>query len=68
MDVFRDSLARAQATLRRIEELDAEYRAGRIHVHVPEALLDGARPLDELTQQLFSASHAAFEAADRLRP
>lgn len=65
MDVFRDSLARAQATLRRIEELDAEYRAGRIHVHVPEALLDGARPLDELTQQLFSASHAAFEAAAR---
>ena len=65
MDLFGESLLRAQKFVSRAAELNGEYRGGRVHVHVPEALLDAARPLDELVAQLFPASHAAFASASR---
>lgn len=65
MDPFREPLVIARNFLARAAKLDGEYRAGRVRVHVPEALLDAHRPLDELVAQLFPASHAAFAAAAR---
>jgi 4-aminobutyrate aminotransferase-like enzyme len=63
MDLFQEPLARAQAFLTRAASLHADYRAGRVRVHVPEALLDAGRTLDELIPHVFPASRAAFEAA-----
>jgi 4-aminobutyrate aminotransferase-like enzyme len=51
--------------LERAEALTLRYRAGEVQVHVPEALRDGERTLDDLVAQHFPASHAAFEAASR---
>jgi 4-aminobutyrate aminotransferase-like enzyme len=65
MDPFREPLARAKSFLTRAAELDARYHAGKIHAHVPQALLDSDRQLDELVAQYFPASHAAFDAASR---
>jgi L-lysine 6-transaminase len=65
MDLFREPLGRAKAFLARAAELDGRYRAGKVRVHVPEALLDADRQLDELVAQQFPASHGALEAASR---
>src|SRR3954465_5704429 len=65
MDVFRESFGRAEAFLARAADLNGHYRAGQVPVHVPEALLDADRPLDEVVPALFPASHAAFDAAAR---
>jgi 4-aminobutyrate aminotransferase-like enzyme len=51
--------------LDRVAQLNARYRAGQIHVHVPQALLEGDQPLEGLIAQQLPASHAALEAAAR---
>ena len=61
-----DAVAPAVAAyVNRVSELNAAYRAGGVHVHVPKALLDAARPLDALVEQHLPASHAALQAASR---
>jgi 4-aminobutyrate aminotransferase-like enzyme len=68
MDVSALSASRAQKLdeyLERVADLNRRYRAGDVHVYVPDALRDGDRPIDELAAQLFPASHAAFDAASR---
>ena len=65
MDLFREPVGRARAFLARAADLDGRYRAGKVRVHVPEALLDAERQLEELVAQQFPASHAAFGAAAR---
>ncbi len=53
------------AFVQRVRELDAQYRAGEFRVHVPDAWLDHARPLDEVVAAFLPASHRALEAASR---
>src|SRR3954469_4603221 len=65
MDLFREAMARAAAFVARVAELNGEYRAGRIHVHVPEALQQGDRQVDDLAAQVFPLSHVALENASR---
>ena len=57
--------APAAEFLERVARLNADYRAGTIHVHVPEALQDRERPLEELVERHLPASHAALQAAAR---
>ena len=59
------ALAPATEFLERVARLNAEYRAGTIRVHVPEALQDRERPLEELVERHLPASHAALQAAAR---
>jgi 4-aminobutyrate aminotransferase-like enzyme len=54
---------RVSETLDRIAALNARYRAGGIHAHVPEALHDSAHSLEELVEHHLPISHAAFQAA-----
>jgi 4-aminobutyrate aminotransferase-like enzyme len=49
--------------LERVEQLNAQYRAGRMHVSVPEGLRDSGRSLEGLVEQYLPASHAALAAA-----
>jgi 4-aminobutyrate aminotransferase-like enzyme len=51
--------------LERVADLNARYRAGRIHVNVPDAFLDGEHTLDTLVEQHLPVSHAALQAASR---
>src|SRR5262245_16204849 len=57
--------APASEFLERVTRLNAQYRAGEIHAHVPEALQDRERPLEELIERHLPASHAALQAAAR---
>jgi 4-aminobutyrate aminotransferase-like enzyme len=65
MDVSALPASRVEEFLERIADLNRRYRAGDMHVHVPDGLGDGDRTIDELAAQLFPASHAAFDAASR---
>ena len=58
-------LSRVSEFLDRVAELNEQYRAGRIHVHVPGALGDGQQSLEALVEQHLPLSHAAFQAASR---
>src|SRR5262245_16825079 len=51
--------------LDRVTDLNARYRAGQVHVNVPEALRDGERPLEELVERHMPESHSALRAAAR---
>src|SRR6266852_3828398 len=51
--------------LERVNRLNARYRAGELHAHVPEALHDGEQTLDAAIEQYLPASHAALAAASR---
>jgi L-lysine 6-transaminase len=51
--------------LDRVTDLNVRYRAGQVHVHVPEGLQDGERPLEELVEGHLPVSHAALRAAAR---
>jgi 4-aminobutyrate aminotransferase-like enzyme len=62
---FDTSIAKAAEVLDHVTELNARYRAGGMHVHVPEALSDSRHTLDELVQQHLPASNRALEAASR---
>jgi len=65
MDRLDPAVARTAGFLERATSLHAQYRAGQIHVHVPEGLSDGARALDDLVNEQLPASHAALQAASR---
>jgi 4-aminobutyrate aminotransferase-like enzyme len=59
------AVSHAASWTEHVAALHAAYRAGDVHVHVPEQLHDSAEPLDELIQQHLPASHAALAAASR---
>ena len=63
MDGFENALKRAAATLARIAQLNATYRSGGMHAHVPDGLGDGSRPLDDLVAEHLPRSQEALEAA-----
>ena len=65
MGEFDKEIASASAFLDRIARLNASYRSGSMRVHVPEALKDGSRALDELVAECLPASHAALQAASK---
>jgi len=54
-----------QDFVERVNRLNARYRAGDVHAHVPEALNTRERSLDDLVEQYLPASHAALTAASR---
>jgi 4-aminobutyrate aminotransferase-like enzyme len=62
MDAFDRVDADLRQYLQRVESLNARYRRGEIHVHLPAALA-GDEPLDDLIRRHLPASHAALEAA-----
>jgi L-lysine 6-transaminase len=62
---IESSLAQVRDCLARVNELNVQYRAGRMHVHVPDALHETDLPLEQLVEQLLPASHAALQAASR---
>jgi 4-aminobutyrate aminotransferase-like enzyme len=57
--------APAAEFLERVSRLNAQYRAGEVHVHLPEGLQDRDRPLEELIERHLPVSHAALQAASR---
>ncbi len=50
--------------LEHVEQMNARYRSGEVHVHVPVDLR-GDEPLDDLVRRCLPASNAALEAASR---
>ncbi len=62
---FGDSLKRVHAYLDRLSRLNALYRAGNIHAHVPDALHEDGGTLDEVVGQYLPASHSALQAASQ---
>src|SRR5437870_9700940 len=65
MNTFNATVSRVAESLEQVAQLNARYRAGEVHAHVPEALHDSGRPLEELVEQHLAASHAALKAASR---
>jgi L-lysine 6-transaminase len=63
MDAIATGLDRAAAFLERVGQLNARYRAGEIHAHVPARLRDGDEPLESLVATLFPLSARALAAA-----
>jgi 4-aminobutyrate aminotransferase-like enzyme len=64
MDEFESARADLDRYLQQVGELNARYRAGGIHVRVPEALA-GDEPLEDLVRRLLPASSAALAGAAR---
>ena len=62
---LHEALQRASEFLDRATELNAQYRAGKLHVHVPRALHDSEASLEDLVGQLLPASHAVLQAASQ---
>lgn len=58
-------MSQAAASLERVAQLNDQYRAGLVHVNVPDAFEDNERAIDALVEQHFPASHAALQAASR---
>jgi len=65
MDESLAAIARATAFVERATTLHTRYRAGEMRAHVPEALSDGARSLEELVSEYLPASHKALQEASR---
>src|ERR1044071_3666832 len=65
MTDVRAALSLVSATIDRVTALNADYRAGRVHVHVPEELHQSAGALDDVVAAQFPASQAALAAASR---
>ena len=65
MNTFDAAISKTAESLEHVAQLNAQYRAGEVHAHVPEALRDSGRPLEELVEQHLAASHAALKAASR---
>jgi 4-aminobutyrate aminotransferase-like enzyme len=63
--MFDEALRGASDYLARVRLLRERYRAGEVHVRVPEGLRQGDRPLEELVRTWLPRSHAALEAARR---
>jgi L-lysine 6-transaminase len=64
-DAIDVSLAHARETIEHLLELNRRYRAGEIRVHVPDALQDDQRTLEQLVERHLPASHAALNTAAR---
>jgi 4-aminobutyrate aminotransferase-like enzyme len=62
---FDAAMSAAGAQLERVDQLNEQYRAGRLRVNVPDALGDRERPIDALVEQHLPASYAALLAASR---
>jgi 4-aminobutyrate aminotransferase-like enzyme len=65
MTRFDEALREAAAFLERARLLNQRYREGGIHVHVPEALRDGERPLEEILPEALPRSSARLQAASQ---
>jgi 4-aminobutyrate aminotransferase-like enzyme len=63
MDRFTAALAATSLYLERVVSLQARYRAGRIHVHLPDGFSDPDRPLPEVVAADLPVSRAALAAA-----
>ena len=59
------ALAQASRFVDKVTELNAEYRDGKLHVHVPRALHDSEASLEDLVAQVLPASHAALQSASQ---
>ena len=59
------AIEHVRAYLARAAQLEARYRKGEIHVHVPAGLAATDQPLDEVIGKVFPASKAALDAASR---
>ena len=62
---LHEALQHASEFLDRVTQLNAQYRAGKLHVHVPRALHDSEGSLEDLVGQLLPASHAALQSASQ---
>jgi L-lysine 6-transaminase len=65
MSELRAAVSRVSSYVDGMTALDEAYRAGQIHVHVPEELHDSTKALEELIERHLPASHAALAAASR---
>ncbi len=65
MNTFDATISNATRTLEHIAELNTRYRAGEVHVYVPEALQDSEHTLEQLVERYLPASHVSLEAASR---
>src|SRR5438067_7885770 len=65
VSAFDPPASHVQTFMEHAARLDARYRRGEIHAHVPAALNDRDRPLDALVEQFLPTSHAALAAASR---
>src|SRR5262245_19392151 len=65
MDPLDPAVAKTAAFLEHATALHGRYRAGQIHAHVPAALSDSGRTLEELVSEHLPASHSALQAASR---
>ena len=63
--MFEGNVAHLTSLLERVVRLNAMYRSGQLHAHVPGGLSDSDRRLDELIEELLPTSHTAFEKASR---
>ena len=63
MSTFDTVVAHVAQFLERVTQLNARYRAGEMHAHVPEALHDSQRSIEALVEQYLPASQAALTAA-----
>ena len=59
------AVSRVADSLEHLAQLNARYRAGEMRAHVPEALRDRDRSLEDLVAEHLTASHAALDAASR---
>jgi L-lysine 6-transaminase len=64
-DTFAAAREKLAAILARTSELNASYRAGGIHTHVPAELYESERTLEELVERLLPQSQAALADASR---
>ncbi|HEY7447066.1 MAG TPA: aminotransferase class III-fold pyridoxal phosphate-dependent enzyme [Vicinamibacterales bacterium] len=62
---FEAASRQMAADLERIAALHRQYRDGRVHVHVPQALYQREAPLDDLIHDVLPDTNAALEAASR---
>jgi 4-aminobutyrate aminotransferase-like enzyme len=65
VEATESAVSHVAELLDRVTQLNARYRAGRMHASVPEALRDSARSLEGLVEQYLPASQAALAAASR---
>src|SRR5216117_356211 len=65
MNTLNTAVSRVAESLDQVARLNARYRAGEMHAHVPDALADSERSLEDVVAQHLPASHAALESASR---
>jgi 4-aminobutyrate aminotransferase-like enzyme len=63
MKRFPEALSAAARFLDRIATLEARYRAGEVHVHLPDGFLDSDGELADLVAVSFPASQALMDGA-----